>query len=755
MSEIRLGKVLGEGATAVTYVGEDDKGRGVCVKKYKTSMQAKDKQTIDRELAIIRRIEHPKIPRILDVYSKEEGGRELLHVVFELVDGTDLAQHTEKQQLAPSVVYRILQETLGILVYLHALQPPIIHRDIKTSNIMLRLDGSVVLIDFGQAINQIYQTYGQTMVTGSLGYQSPEQIYGNATSKADVYSVGAVAIELLVHRHPSDMLDGHNLRWEKHCRHFPLPLQEWLDGLLQVDAKRRMSAQEALSGLQKISHCFQDSIQQRDAVGQPTVSAEFLSKLDDAIQDFSHSQRTEREEKHKEQMLKERKEEHWQNTEAELWQEMEGSWLQLCKAIEQQRILEKQGIELFQESFSHKVEGCRRAREWGNLHPKIEMLWTVVTTGCATSEFESWLKSAIFRDMHTKQEELRAMYNTNKMEIALCETKIDQFETEIVQFESKNMVSQLFYRLISWLGVYQEFAYTQIEIVKQKYAILTQEQIGLQQQAQTISTAMEKRFAQYRFFKRYMNMQDMVLVTGGTFEMGALEENGDADDNEKPRHRVSISRDILVGKYPVTQWLYESVMGKNPSKFKGTNRPVECVSWYAAVEFCNKLSVLEGREPVYTINGNNVSCNFGAKGYRLLTEAEWEYCARSGQRFKYAGSDTVDEVAWYSGNSDTVDEVAWYDGNSGGGTHPVGLKKCNGFGLYDMSGNVWEWCWDWYGSYSSASQEDPQGPTSGSDRVRRGGSWGGNARLLRVSSRGYNAPAYTNNNLGFRLGLTP
>ena len=234
----------------------------------------------------------------------------------------------------------------------------------------------------------------------------------------------------------------------------------------------------------------------------------------------------------------------------------------------------------------------------------------------------------------------------------------------------------------------------------------------------------------------------MVPVVCGEFEMGALEGDEDADGDETPRHRVSISRDLLVGKYPVTQGLYESVMGKNPSRFKGSTRPVEQVSWYDAVLFCNKLSELEGREPVYTINGDDVSCNFVAKGYRLLTEAEWEYCARSGQRFKYSGSDTVDEVAWYGGNS-------------GGETHPVGLKKPNGFGLYDMSGNVWEWVWDWYGDYSSGTQVDPQGPTSGSFRVNRGGSWSSNAQDMRVSRRSIFAPANTGDDLGFRLGLTP
>jgi len=236
---------------------------------------------------------------------------------------------------------------------------------------------------------------------------------------------------------------------------------------------------------------------------------------------------------------------------------------------------------------------------------------------------------------------------------------------------------------------------------------------------------------------------EMVVIPKGEFTMGALEDDFDAYSDEKPRHKVTLTKDFLLGKYPVTQALWESVMGSNPSNFKGANRPVEKVSWFDVVAFCNKLSKREGLEPAYRINGENVTCNWSAKGYRLPSEAEWEYSARSGQRFKYAGSDNVDEVAWY-------------DDNSGDETHPVGLKKPNGFGLYDMSGNVWEWVWDWFGDYSSNNGTDLVGPDSGSRRVSRGGSWRGNARRTRVSRPSSPAPASRDNGLGFRLSrLTP
>ena len=230
----------------------------------------------------------------------------------------------------------------------------------------------------------------------------------------------------------------------------------------------------------------------------------------------------------------------------------------------------------------------------------------------------------------------------------------------------------------------------------------------------------------------------MMLIPKGDFMMGALENDGDAYDREKPRHKVTLTRDFLMGKYAVTQALWDSVMGSNPSRFKGGNRPVEKVSWFDVVEFCNKLSKSEGLEPAYSINGREVTCNWTAKGYRLPTDAEWEYSARGGEYHKYAGSDNVDEVAWY-------------DDNSGSETHPVGQKKPNGFGLYDMSGNVFEWVWDRFGDYSSNNGTDLVGPDSGSYRVFRGGSWIDSARCTRVSFRLYDAPTSRDYYLGFRL----
>jgi formylglycine-generating enzyme required for sulfatase activity len=213
-------------------------------------------------------------------------------------------------------------------------------------------------------------------------------------------------------------------------------------------------------------------------------------------------------------------------------------------------------------------------------------------------------------------------------------------------------------------------------------------------------------------------IEGMVYVEGGTFTMGCTSEQGsDCWDWENPVHQVTLDG-FYIGKYEVTQAEWKEIMGTSISQQRdkagasslygtGDNYPMYYVSWDEVQEFIRKLNAQTG--------GN----------YRLPTEAEWEYAAKGGnqsQGYKYSGSNNASEVAWY-------------DNNSSSSTHPVGQKKANELGIYDMSGNVWEWCSDWYGSYSSNSQVNPKSPSSGSCRVVRGGSWGINGRYVRVSDR--------------------
>ncbi len=243
----------------------------------------------------------------------------------------------------------------------------------------------------------------------------------------------------------------------------------------------------------------------------------------------------------------------------------------------------------------------------------------------------------------------------------------------------------------------------------------------------------------------------MGAIPPGMFSMGSSQGGSD----ETPRHEVQLPRGFLMGRTQVTQRLYRAVMGENPAYKKASDQhPVESVSWFDAVRFCNALSRACELEEAYTIGEGDepkVSCRFDAHGFRLPTEAEWECAAKAGQDFKYSGSDDPDEVAWYDENSD--DE-----------THPVAQKKPNAWGLYDMSGNVWEWCWDWYDEDEYKNRvrlsgcqvtiiNQPEGPKTSFIHTLRGGSYDSVTKFLRSSFRNRGESEDWVRYYGFRLVL--
>lgn len=218
---------------------------------------------------------------------------------------------------------------------------------------------------------------------------------------------------------------------------------------------------------------------------------------------------------------------------------------------------------------------------------------------------------------------------------------------------------------------------------------------------------------------------DMMLVEAGTFTMGDNDEQQDPSDMEKPAHQVTLTDDYYIGRTEVTQALWEAVMGSNPSEHKGGNLPVENVSWDDCQAFITKLNAATG------------------ENFRLPTEAEWEFAARGGNNSNHT---------LYRGSSD-LDAVAWYDDNSGSHTHPVASKGANELGIYDMSGNVWEWCQDCFDTYRSGSQTNPKGPSSAFFRIYRGGGFNDDSRKCRVTKRGAAVTSVTDNHLGLRLAL--
>lgn len=253
-------------------------------------------------------------------------------------------------------------------------------------------------------------------------------------------------------------------------------------------------------------------------------------------------------------------------------------------------------------------------------------------------------------------------------------------------------------------------------------------------------------------FKNNLIDTNLIKIQGGTFKMGSKDSDGLADVDEQKEHTVNLNT-FEISKFEVTVWEWKQFIKANKMKMpeKPTwgwqdNYPINGVTWNEAIAYCNWLSKKEKLQPVYTKKGPNFVCNFNANGYRLPTEAEWEFAAKGGassKSFKYSGSNNLDDVAWHKGNSK-------------GTPHTVGTKLPNELGVYDMSGNVWEWCWDWYNKdfYKLEKGDNPKGPEMGERRSVRGGSWDSQQNYVRPANRISTEPNKTHEFYGFRVVRT-
>ena len=400
-----------------------------------------------------------------------------------------------------------------------------------------------------------------------------------------------------------------------------------------------------------------------------------------------------------------------------LWATMIEQWRDLLNRVSSKCISFEQATKEYRTEFSEKVQQTLGSQSKNEMDPRVLMLWSMVhpkSTKIMTSNgpYIRWVIQNPLRDDISRRNGLRSQLNQAIEDVDILRHTLKRLSW----FRRVRQKSQIEFQI-------QEHSRRVGHLTDQ----LSKQQIKIERMMGFWTGGVIERF-----------IDELIPITASAFMMGALVEDQHSYNSEHPFHIVTLTQDFLMGKYPVTQGLWQRVMDNNPSRFKDDNRPFESVSWFDALEFCNKLSELEGFELVYTIKGTHVVCNWNAKGYRIPTEQEWEYCARANESFKYSGGDILSEVGWY-------------DGNSGDETHPVGLKKPNGFGLYDMSGNVYEWVWDSYGSYSSDNQTDLSGPFGGSTRTRRGGGWCSIDRDTRVSFRDGVSPVGCGDFLGFRI----
>jgi len=250
-------------------------------------------------------------------------------------------------------------------------------------------------------------------------------------------------------------------------------------------------------------------------------------------------------------------------------------------------------------------------------------------------------------------------------------------------------------------------------------------------------------------FKNSILNSELIKVQGGTFKMGSKDSDGIADVDEQKEHDVNLTA-FEISKFEVTVWEWQQFIKANKMKMPAKpswgwqeNHPINGITWNEAIAYCNWLSKKEKLQPAYSKKGPNFICDFKANGYRLPTEAEWEFAAKGGtlpKGFKYSGRDSLDDIAWHKGNS-------------AGTPHTIGTKLPNELGLYDMSGNVWEWCWDWYNKdfYKLEKGDNPRGPEMGNRRSVRGGSWDSQANYVRAANRISTEPNKTHEFYGFRV----
>jgi len=735
----RIIEILGQGGFGITYLAEQTGlGRRVAVKEFfmkdlcnrddatsevsvpstgSRELVEKFRHKFLREARMIAALDNPHIVRIYDVF--EENGT--AYYVMEHLDGGSLTDEVRQSGPLPEArALDYIRQVADALAYLHGQN--ILHFDVKPSNILVGKSGQAVLIDFG--ISKHYDEAGSqtssTPVGISKGYAPMEQYQqgeiSTFTPATDIYSLGATLYFLLTGQTPPSASEVNEDGLP------PLPSG--------IDAPIREAIVKAMAPRRK---------------DRPQTVKEFLALLEAPVPDEGESEETEP--------------------------------IPPVGAAASGR---KGSGNTSRTGGTSSRTGGSSSRTGGTASgnpgqspassdKKKGWLWGVlsaVVVAAAVFGIGSLLKhgenaTPAPTDSLALVDSLPAPapapaapssaeleYGTLKVESTPAGAAIwlDGKNTKKTTPEILEEIAAGSHRVVLKLDGYQDIT-KNVTVKKDERTTCT---LTLKEVAQPTSTpAQTPAPAQTTtptpapapsnvtslgngwsktkngYKTTYTNGEvsfTMVAVAGGTFTMGSSASDSEAYDDEKPAHSVTVSG-FSIGETEVTQALWQAVMGSNPSYFKGEQRPVERVSYNDCKTFISRLNSLTG------------------ENFRLPTEAEWEFAARGGNRsqgYKYSGSNSVGSVAWY-------------DGNSGNTTHSVKTKSPNELGLYDMTGNVWEWCYDWKGNYSSNSQTNPRGPQSGSYRVYRGGSWDNSAGYCRVAFRYFNTPGFWNSNLGLRL----
>ena len=692
----KIEKVLGKGGFGITYLAyQQGLNRHVAVKEFFMSdycnreettcavsipsvgsreMVEKYKSKFVKEAQTIAELDNPHIVPIYDVF--EENGT--AYYVMKHIGGGSLSSLVKKGKAMPvDIALKYVRQVAEALAYCH--ERNIAHLDVKPGNILIQ-DGVAVLIDFG--ISKHYNEDGDqtssTPIGISKGYAPLEQYKkGGVTTFSpvtDIYSLGAVLFRLVTGQTPPDADEVNEEGLPEFPSDIPQYVQDAITAAMQPKKKDRPQSVDDL--LAMLVEPTVEDVDEDDSEDTEVEESEDTEVTDDV--DPSEVKTVVPRNK-------------------KLLYGVAGGLLAavavvLCILLGIDNSEKRKAAESDQTQYLSLISSADSLSRNESSLPEAMALYdsaAVFETQYAGTRF-----SALF-DQNALSSSSRVQSQIDSI------AKVRQQETE--------------------------------EKLRQELAAAEQARLE-REQAEKERLERERKEREEAERKRretgYSNgilkvngiEYPMVYVSGGSFMMGS--DDSEADSDEKPVHRVTLSS-YRIGKYEVTQELWEAVMGSNPSRFKGSRRPVEMVSWDDCQTFIRKLNSLTGQT------------------FKLPTEAQWEFAARGGNSsrgYKYSGSNYIDNVGWY-------------DDNSGSTSHNVGTKSPNELGIYDMSGNVYEWCRDWKGTYSSSSQVDPEGPSTGSYRVYRGGSWCSFAGRCRVSNRIYYSPDNRYFDLGLRLCL--
>ena len=680
------------------------------------------------EAALLRQLDHANIVK----FYGYETTAEHLGFVMEYMDGGSLADLCELEgSVSPEKATSLMIQVCKGMEFAHSKN--VIHRDLKPENILLNTDGRVKVADFGVAKALAEKSAASTTI-GTPYYMAPEQFDGKYGISVDVYALGCIFYHLLKGAPPftgthGEVVKGHLMKAPQIPAHWPQPVSELLKTCLAKDPdKRPADAGQLLEQIKLLAKLDEDP----DATHMVKRSATMFAQKKVSPSDFAklvkqpeagHSAGRSNDEQaqtlaNKAEAFMDRGDFARARKYLELAKEADSDYVAYAERTDRLEVQEK--------SWPHKQE-AETALKKGDLPKAQSALETVKELA---GEDDIWLGqfreklSEILekqrREEAENQEKLSQEKEAQERREAAKREKLQQEKAERARREAEEREKQqvetkerarkrkpvksqgvtwrVFLLLLILLAVISSGVF---------YLLLSGDQ--------ETEPPIEEKATDSRKTATSNPSSGMVPIPGGSFMMGCVPGDSGCGDDEKPRHRVTVDS-FYMDMYEVTQSQYEKVMGKNPSHFKncGGNCPVESVTWNDAKTYCQK------------------------SGKRLPTEAEWEYAARGGK----------DGEKFYS----DVDRIAWYSSNSGSKTHPVGQKQANGYGLYDMSGNVWEWCSDWYGEdyYSSSPANNPAGPSSGKFRVLRGGGWNGYTRGLCASYRGRSAPTSGYYSGGFR-----